>query len=77
MMLQSGENCELHGGDRLPHASTDVHPYEPVPGEVRRRDDSELASDLRIEERELEAGSNQREPRCRLRRLVRGICTAP
>ena len=44
-----------------------------------RGDDPELASYLRIEERELAAGGlNYREPRCdRLRRLVRGICTAP
>jgi hypothetical protein len=36
------------------------------------------ASYLRIEERVLEAGLNQREPRLQsVRRLVRGICTAP
>jgi hypothetical protein len=43
-----------------------------------RSDDPELASYLRIEERVLEAGLNQREPRLQsVRRLVRGICTAP
>jgi hypothetical protein len=41
-------------------------------------DDPEMAAKLRIEERELEAGGlNCREPRCRLRRLIRGIFTAP